>query len=78
MGILFANYCPYLYALPARFGIEMTSSNTSNTIIAYAFGEAVVSYLIGFLMDLFHPLFLFIIIFLFGIINIALLYKTIR
>jgi hypothetical protein len=50
LGVLFSSYVPYLYALPSRYGKKLSSNSTSNTIIAYAIGEAVVSAVIGYLM----------------------------
>ena len=38
LGILFASYVPYLYALPNRFNKVFTPNNTFNTVIYYAIG----------------------------------------
>lgn len=50
LGIIFASYVPYLYALPSKYDKIFTPNNTFNTVIYYAIGEAVVSGIVGYLM----------------------------
>ncbi len=77
LGILFASYVPYLYALPNRFNKVFTPNNTFNTVIYYAIGEAIVSAIIGYLMDWIHHLMLFVALLVLSIMNRFLLKATI-
>ncbi len=77
LGILFASYAPYLYALPNRFNKVFTPNNTFNTVIYYAIGEAIVSAIIGYLMDWIHHLMLFVALLVLSIMNRFLLKATI-
>lgn len=69
LGIIFSSWVPYVYALPSEFGMSFTEKGTCNTIISYAIGEAVISALIGCLMEWIHPIMLFGTMFLFSILN---------
>lgn len=69
LGIIFSSYVPYVYALPSEYNMGFTEKGTCNTIIAYAIGEAVVTALIGCLMQWIHPIMLFITMLLFSILN---------
>lgn len=77
LGMLFASYVPYLYALPSRYGKVFTPGNTLNTIIYYSIGEAVVSSIIGYLMEWIHPVMLWISLLLLAVVNKWLLERTI-
>lgn len=78
LGVLFASYMPYLYALPSEFKMKFSQQGVSNTIIYYAIGEAVISAFIGCLMEWFHPIMLFFSLFLLSIVNKSLLTQTIH
>jgi hypothetical protein len=78
LGMIFSAYVPYIYALPSEYGLSFTETGTCNTIIAYAIGEAVVSALIGCLMDWIDPIMLFIMMFLFAVLNRFYVLKTIK
>jgi len=67
--MLFASYVPYLYSLPSRYGKVFTSENTLNTIIYYSIGEAVISSIIGYLMEWIHPIMLLITLALLAVVN---------
>lgn len=77
MGMLFASYVPYLYALPSIFGKVFTPNNTLNTVIYYSIGEAIVSCIIGYLMEWIHPIMLFVTLFVLSVVNKILLDRTI-
>lgn len=49
--------------------MSFTEKGTCNTIISYAIGEAVISAVIGCLMEWIHPIMLFATMFLFSILN---------
>lgn len=68
---------PYLYALPSEYKKSFTEQGTCNTIIAYAIGEAVITGLIGCLMDWIHPIMLFVSIFSFAVLNRWYLKRTV-
>ena len=38
LGMLFASYMPFLYALPSEFKMKFSQQGVSNTIIYYAIG----------------------------------------
>lgn len=38
LGVLFASYVPFLYALPSEFNMVFSQQGVSNTIIYYAIG----------------------------------------
>ncbi len=59
MGMAFSSYYPLMLALPSLFGYEVTSSNSSTFFMGYSIGEAVISSIIGYLMALTAPVFLF-------------------
>lgn len=78
LGVIFSSYVPYIYALPSEFMLSFTETGTCNTIIAYAIGEAVITAFIGCLMNWVHPMMLFVMMFLFSILNRFYIFKTIE
>ena len=78
LGIIFSSYVPYIYALPSEFKLSFTETGTCNTIIAYAIGEALISALIGCLMDWIDPIMLFVMMLLFSLLNKFYVSKTIK
>lgn len=77
LGILYASYVPYLYALPSRYDKVFTPNNTYNTVIYYAIGEAIVSAIIGYLMEWIHHIMLFVSLLILAVINKFVLTITI-
>jgi hypothetical protein len=77
LGILYASYVPYLYALPSKYNKIFTPNNTYNTVIYYAIGEAIVSAIIGYLMEWIHHIMLFVSLLILAIINKFVLNITI-
>lgn len=69
MGTIFSPYYPYLYSLPAKYGVRLHRDNSFNSIIFYAVGEAGTCAIIGELMAYIHPLMLFIVLFGLALIN---------
>ena len=57
--------------------MSFSQQGVSNTIIYYAIGEAVLSAFIGCLMEWFHPIMLFVSLFLLSIVNKNILEQTI-
>jgi len=58
--------------------LSFTETGTCNTIIAYAIGEAVITAFIGCLMNWVHPMMLFLMMFLFSLMNRIYIFKTIE
>lgn len=77
LGIAFSAYFTYLLALPNNYGYTISAKNSSNLMIAYATGEAVVSAFVGVLMSLIHPLMLFVSLLVAMIINRSVLKNVI-
>ena len=77
LGMLFASYVPYLYALPSRYGKSFTQEYTMNTVIYYSIGEAVISSIIGYLMLWIHPIMLLVSLLVLAIVNKWLLERVI-
>ena len=77
MGIIFSPFYPYLYALPSKYGLTLTTENSFNMMIFYAAGEAGTCAIIGELMARIHPLMLFVSLFILAIANYILMNNTI-
>jgi hypothetical protein len=69
LGMLFSSYTPYLYALPSHYGKVLTPNNTLNTVIYYSIGEAVISSVVGYLMEWIHPIMLFVALLFLAFLN---------
>ena len=78
MGTIFSPYYPYLYSLPAKYGVKLHRDNSFNSMIFYAAGEAGTCAIIGELMAWIHPLMLFISLSGLSIINWILMGKTVN
>lgn len=59
LGVAFSSYYPLMVSVPSYYHYEVTTKNSSTFMIGYAIGEAGLSALVGFGMDIFEPVFLF-------------------
>ena len=57
-------YLPYIYALPGIFGKKLTTNNIAKTMATYSLGEAGLTFGVGYLMDWFHPMAMFVFLFI--------------
>ena len=52
-------FLPTMFTLPSNFSLTLSSDNASRMMMSYAFGEAVFTSVVGYLMEWIHPMALF-------------------
>ena len=77
IGMVFSIYYPYLMSLPSKYNMIISEKVTSNIVITFAIGEGVAAAFVGYLMELIHPIMLFIFIFMVSIWMFYLVKKLI-
>ena len=55
---------PYLYTVPEEYNKAITSQNTSKMVTSFVIGEATLTWIVGYLMEVAHPLALFVYLFI--------------
>ncbi len=66
-SIIICIYLPYVYGIPWLYGQKLTTDNVSKMMTAYAIGEATLTFMVRYLMDWFHPMVMFVYIFIIGL-----------
>lgn len=69
---------PLLMSIPGAFGYELSASNTAMFTVCGSSGEAILPILVGYLIQLFGPKFLFIKFFIVSLGMFALYYQIMR
>ena len=52
-------FLPTMFTLPSNFGLTLSADNASKMMMSYAFGEAIFTSVVGYLMEWIHPMALF-------------------
>ena len=77
-GYFLALDYPYLLAVSREYDIVLRPMDTTYLLISYAFGEGILTALSGYLMDLIHPMSLFVYLLIVGIFRQFIHYRMLR